>query len=87
MSDPDWGEVHGYTNRCAGCGQSSDMTYCSARCEIDARAMAVIEDEPGDMLDGENDTVYGRTPSEQRDREAGQKEHFEALRSNERRGS
>lgn len=51
-----WEEAHGYTNKCAGCGQTTDSTYCSWRCEADSRVLEDIggedEEEDGEDLDG-----------------------------------
>ena len=44
MSD-EWAEMHGYTNRCRGCGQLTDSDYCSTRCELDDLARQRAEDD------------------------------------------
>lgn len=65
MSDPEldpelsWAEVHGYTNRCAGCGQITDSTYCSVRCELDDLARERAEKTKPD-IDGCGDTAYDK---------------------------
>jgi endogenous inhibitor of DNA gyrase (YacG/DUF329 family) len=35
MQTDEWAEPHGYTRRCAYCGQETDSTYCSNRCALD----------------------------------------------------
>lgn len=38
-------EARGYTNRCQGCGQLTDMDYCSIRCKHEAQALDRMADE------------------------------------------
>lgn len=45
MSDIDWDEAHGYTQKCRGCGRTTDSTYCSIGCELDDRARERAEDD------------------------------------------
>lgn len=55
-----WDEAHGYTMKCRGCGQTTDSTYCSTRCEQDvyARERADAE-ETDDILDCGDGCTYG----------------------------
>lgn len=72
----DWAESHGYTQKCAGCGQTTDSTFCSVRCELDERARAEAErDDEDDMIDGPGTgTPYGDAKHEPAENDRERKE-------------
>lgn len=76
-----WAEVHGYTNRCPGCGQLTDSDFCSSRCESETHALDLLaageedEREEADMLDGVPDVpTYGDAKHERAEYDRERKE-------------
>ena len=61
-----WDEAHGYTQKCAHCGQATDSTFCSTRCELDELAAARAERDADDFMCGET-TAYGQIPPQSDD--------------------